>query len=143
MTISDVISIVTQITAITALLTSAVTTVCTIRSQERIKKAEIYSPRLYEALANMAQAYSRLTRGDALSESEREHQSVYIRAASAYYEFSSAAYTVVAVISDKEIRSEITKLIAEIRDCSFIPNCLHDEMFCNIMVAISAHSKNL
>lgn len=143
MTASDIFYIISSLTTVTAIVTPAITTIYTAKSQERVKKAEMYSPRVYDALSDMAKAYSLLMRGEKLPEAESDRQPFYDQAINAYYNFSGTAYTVMALISDKNIQSKITNLITEIQEFSYFPNVLHDKLFCDLMNDITNYLRKL
>lgn len=143
MTLSDIAIILPSITAIAAIVVPALTSAHASKTQVRIKKYELYTPRVYDALSGMAEAYSLLVRGEMLPETESEREAVFAKASTAYYSFTKTAYTVMSLIPKKDVQSQITELISEISTCYCIPNLDHDKRFCELMNDITEYMRDL
>lgn len=130
---SIISAIASSVTAIIAIIAPAITTVCTIRSQERIKKQELYSPRVYDALAEMSESFASLTRKDYSGE---DGDKVYMCALEKFNCFSTACYKVLALIPDKDIHQKISRLLTDRQ--AVYPTPHHDALFIEIMADINA-----
>lgn len=137
---SVVSAITSAVAAISAIVAPVITAVFTLRSQERIKKQELYSPRVYDALAEMSEAYSSLIRKDYSGD---DSNAVYARGYERFGHFTASCYKVMALIPDEDIHSKISALLMD-RQTAF-PSAWHDTAFLEIMSDINAslHSGKL
>lgn len=140
---SNLANVFPLITAIVAVLVPGIATIYTIKINARIKKYELYSPRVYDAVEKMAKAYSSLLHGEELPENERDQNVVYVNAAKAYYQFAETAYIVMSLIAEKIIQKQINKLLSELSNCYYIPNLDHDALFCKLMNDITTYTRKL
>ena len=122
---SVVSAITSAVAAISAIVAPVITAVFTLRSQERIKKQELYSPRVYDALAEMSEAYSSLIRKDCSGD---DTDAVYARGYERFGHFTASCYKVMALIPG-----------------AAFPSVWHDTAFLEIMSDINAslHSGKL
>lgn len=130
---SVVSAITSAVAAISAIVAPVITAVFTLRSQERMKKQELYSPRVYDALAEMSEAYSSLIRKDYSGE---DMDTVYMRALEKFSHFTASCYKVMALIPDEDIHGKISKLLMDQQ--TVYPSVLHDAAFLEIMADINA-----
>ncbi|MBQ7001715.1 MAG: hypothetical protein IJN67_11850 [Oscillospiraceae bacterium] len=137
MDISLVTLVLTSLTALAAVIGPIISSIITIRSNERTKRFEIYSPQLYSAVRKFSDAYSRIPREAALK-TYNEYGKTMLRekAVDAYQEFSSAAYEVISFIDDSDIHDQITNLLAELEKASFA-SPEYDHRFQKVMSAIA------
>ena len=127
---SDITVIMTSVTALAAIVAPVITAIYSGKTQERMKRTELYSPRVYDALADMSKAYSQLSRGtDATDDVTKVHKNAMI----VYYEFSCTAYKVMSLIPKEGIQNQISNLLTEIENYSYFPSELHDELFRQLM----------
>lgn len=130
-------TVVSSVTAVIAIVAPVATSILTIKAQERMKKMELYSPRVYDALAEMSLRYSRLIRGSA-SRSEEEWRTEYSEATNRLQEFRAASYTVMSLVPGKGIQKQILDLLNSF-DHSLSPDKRQDEMFSQLMNDINEY----
>lgn len=130
---SDITVIMTSVTAVAAIVAPVITAIYSAKSQERMKRAELYSPRVYDALAEMSKAYSQLSRGDDITDDAESATKARKKATIAYYEFVGAAYKVMSLIPKESIQAQISQLLTELEQYSYFPSERHDELFRHLM----------
>ena len=134
---SVVSTVISSITAVIAIVAPVVSSVVTVKSQERMKKNELYTPRVYDALAEMSLKYSQLPRRSAATDVEAR-EAERLEALARISEFSAACYTVMSLIPGKEIQQQIMDLLASF-DTSLSPNRNEDKMFCQLISDINEY----
>ena len=131
---SAITALVSAITAIIAIIAPALVSIHSAKSQERLKRMEIHEPRVYDALAEMAEMYAHLSREH---RSDADFEKEYHAAMDKFYCFSATCYKVMTLIPDKEIQAKIATLISD--SSAFSPSVRHDTQFNEIMADITAY----
>lgn len=115
MDISVITLILTSFTALAAVIGPIISSVINVRSNERTKRFEQYSPQIYASVHRFTEAYASFPRWvNYESANEYGRSDLSMKANSAYKEFSAASYEVIFFIPNAEIRDQITSLLAEL-----------------------------
>ena len=125
-----------SVTALAAVIVPGICTYFTIRSQMKIKKMELYAPRVYDALAEMSAAYSQLSRNTDPKFGEYKEPD-YTEASQKFHHFMSSCYRVMSLVPDEHIGLMITDLLNLITQAGFSSTAFTDPKFYQIMEAIS------
>lgn len=131
--------ILSSVTAIAAVIVPAITTAKTIKSNERMKRLELYSPRLFDAVKRMVDTYSQLKRSDQLdnpngqelSESEKVESRILCS------DFFAACCEVMSLIDNNQIQIKLSTLIDDL-DSSPVIDSSSDYTFQQITAAIAS-----
>lgn len=124
-------SIMSSITAVVAIVAPVITSIITIKSQERMQKNELYLPKVYEALANMAKTYASLHRHSTASDDDGKNKE-YLDALDRYHEFAAASYVVMSLLPGECIQQQISSLVRSL-DTHCSPTRDEDTMFYQLM----------
>ena len=128
---SIVSTVMSCITAVVAVVAPVVSSIVSVKAQERMKKNEVYMPRVYDALAEVSLKYSRLIRKSTACDNEAMHAE-YLEALNRYHEFAAACYTLMSLVPGEGIQQQIAELLACF-DGSLSPYAKHDKMFYQLM----------
>ena len=121
MTFDEILTLMPTFTAVAAIVAPTISTAITVRSNERMKRAEIYAPRLYAAVQRLSETYAKFNRSPIYSTTESPPQSVVeTRAAAAYKEFSAAAYDVMALVADPDVHAQICDLLESLEKYPYV-----------------------
>lgn len=134
LSLSAITAVMSSITAIVAIIVPAITSVHSTKMQERLKRMELHTPRVYDAIADMAETYAHLIRE---YPNDSDWSAVDYMAKEKYYCFSAACYKVMGMIPDDSIHNKITALLSDKR--MYMPSDAHDQKFNEIMADITAY----
>lgn len=134
---SVVSAVMSSATAVIAIVAPVISSIITVRSQERMKRNELYTPRVYNALAEMSLRYSQLPRYPTATDDEAM-RAEYLEALNKHREFMAACYTVMSLIPGEGIQQQITDLLSSFEG-SLSPNSSHDKMYCKLMNDINEY----
>lgn len=129
---SVISTIASTATALVAIVAPVVTSFLANKSQERMKKMEVYIPRVYDALAEMTEAYGNLTRIDT-SHDEESYNKLYLLAVERCQEFEAACYKVMSLVPGENIQRHIAALLQDIGHSALMPSSEHDKIFCQLI----------
>lgn len=108
------------------------------RSAERIAALELYQPRLCDALADFAAAYSRLDRGDA-SGYAREQKPTVDECIAAYRDFLAAGYRLSALVPDDAFHRDLRALMDKLGETGFTVWPQTDALFRSVIILAASH----
>ena len=135
---SALLSALPSVTAIVAILVPAISSALASRSQERVKRAEMHAPHVYDALSEMTQAYSSLYRDGEQIYVENPYETM--RATQARYEiFRTAAFQVLSLVPGLEIQQQISELLEAIRKNGFHVAPGYDTQFLALLNSVNAY----
>lgn len=137
--LSQISLILPGISTIVAIVAPVITSIWTIKSQEKMKKLEMYSPRVYDALAELSRTYSKLNRGNNAPNDDESQMALYMAAQSHYYEFMASCYKVMSLVPGAEIHEHISVLLTDIRQFAYSPNRVHDDQFSQLVSEINEY----
>lgn len=102
----------TSFTALAAVIGPIISSIITVRSNERTKKCALYSPRVYDAVHKFTEAYAKLPRkADYDSRSDYGRSEMSLEYLSAFKAFTWAGYEVMSYLPNQEIHDQIIALI--------------------------------
>lgn len=102
----------TSFTALAAVIGPIISSIITVRSNERTKKCELYSPRVYDAVHKFTEAYAKLPRkADYDNGSDYRRHELALEYLSAFKDFAHAGYEVMSYLPNDEIHDQIVALI--------------------------------
>lgn len=134
---SIVSTVISSVTAVIAIVAPVISSIITMKSQERMKKHELYTPRVYDALAEMSLKYSQLPRRSTATDRDAYHVE-YLEALNKHQEFMASCYTVMSLIPGEGIQQQITDLLNSFEG-SLSPSGNQDKMFCLLMNDINEY----
>lgn len=134
---SFVSTVISSITAMIAIAAPIITSSITIRSQERMKKNELYAPRVYDALADLSVKYSQIPRRSTATDVDSA-KIEYLEVLERHGEFMAACYTVMSLIPGEGIQRQIMDLLSDLEHYP-CPDDKHDKMFCRLMNDINEY----
>lgn len=115
MDIAVISLVLTSATALAAVIGPIISSVITVRSNERTKKFEMYSPQVYAAVQRFTGAYAQFPRkADYSNVSDYGKAQISKDAAAAYRSFSASAYEVMSLLPNCEIHGQIISLLADL-----------------------------
>lgn len=137
MDISVVTLILTSLTALAAVIGPIISSVITVKSNERVKRFEQYTPQLYAAVKRFTEAYSKFKRAMDYSGADK-HRQEFLKgqAPEIYREFSAAAYDVISFVPNPEIHEMIIDLLSDL-EYSWKVGTEEDKKFQEIAAAIA------
>lgn len=119
--ISVVTLILTSFTALAAVIGPIISSVITVRSNERIKRFETYSPQMYSAVRNLSKAYSGLPRKADFEAASTYNRTVLSEEAPAKYrEFSAAAYELMSLMPSSCVQNRTIDLLKELEKEKYV-----------------------
>lgn len=136
---ADIALIMSSITAIAAVIIPVISTAITLRHNEKLKRTELHSPKIYEAVNQLVGAYSNLMRYDdpnfsppsGLSAEDHKgfirnrNQATYIQ----FMTFKTACYEIISLIPNAEIHNDLLALLVELERFHHCPDEEHDQLF--------------
>ncbi|MBE6976244.1 MAG: hypothetical protein E7439_03485 [Ruminococcaceae bacterium] len=134
---SVVSAVMSSVTAVIAIVAPIISSIVAAKSQERMKRNELYAPRVYDALAQMSLRYSLLPRISTATDSDAAHAE-YLEALDRHSEFMASCYTVMSLVPGETIQEQITALLASFEG-SLSPDRKQDKMFCQLMNDINEY----
>lgn len=107
--------IVSGATAIAALIAPAISANITVKSNERLKRFEIYAPQAFEAVQKLTESYAGFPRKSDYSGSSDYRQSeLHTKFANNYRVFSSAAYDVMSFLCSPNVNRLLVELLKDL-----------------------------
>lgn len=134
---SIVSAVMSSVTAVVAIVAPIVSSIVATKSQERMKRNEIYAPRVYEALAEMSLRYSRLPRVSTATDNDAA-RTEYLEALDKLSEFMASCYTVMSLVPGETIHQQITELLTSFEG-SPSPDRRQDKMLCQLLNDINEY----
>lgn len=132
-------TIVSAVTAIIAIVAPVITSIQATKSQERMKKMELFSPRVYDALAEMVKAYAELNHFD-LPADGFDTQMILTKEASERCQiFSAASLKVMSLVPSAQVQKHISGLLADIGNTTYSPSPEHDKIFFQLIADVNAY----
>lgn len=134
----DLPILLTSITALAAVIGPVVSTCITVRSNERLRRDELYAPKLYSAISQVIVAFHRLHRKDdfityAGWDLDLRTKSTY----ESYTNFSVSCFELMSLLPDEGIRSQLTDLLSVIGSAGFQVSPENEVAFNQIVSEIS------
>ena len=127
----------TSITALAAVIGPIISSVINVRSNERTKRFELYSPQLYAAVRRFSDAYAQIPRKRSFdSVNEFGRITLNQEAITAYKAFSASAYEVISFIPNNEIQDQIAVLLASLEEAKWA-SPEHDQQFQKLTATIA------
>lgn len=148
MNTSDLVVLLSSVTAIIAVVAPVVSTLVTVKSNERIARLKLRIPQNYEAINRMVSAYSKLqdnNKCDYLADAD-DFQTRH-RMLTEYHEFMAAAYSLMTLVTNESIHQQIIELVASIKQNHYTVYVEDNEMFnkliCDITVELALVNKHV
>lgn len=132
-------AIMSSVTAIVAIIAPVVTSRLTIKSQERVKKMELYNVRVYDALADMANAYASLDTRDTSFGDEAEQRRLYLLSVEKCSNFRSTCLKIMSLVPVSAVRCKINLLLQDIGVSILSPTKEHDQIFYELIKDVNAY----
>lgn len=130
--------LLTSLTALAAVIGPVVSTCITIRSNERLRREELHTPKVYAAISQMISAFHGLHRqGDRVTHSGWDPEQRVRDSQSAYTAFSAACFDLMSLMPNEDIRGQLTYLLQSINSTGFQVSAEHEAVFNQIIAAIS------
>lgn len=126
---SLVSAIVSSATAIIAIAAPVLTSILASKSQVRIKKMELYNERVYDALADMSNAYAALDTRDTSFGDKNIQREQYLLAMKRCSEFKASCYKLLSLVPLKSVQGKIEHLLKDIGYSTLSPLKEHDQIF--------------
>lgn len=126
-----------------AVVAPVITTVCTTRSQERSKNMEMYSPRVYDALDELAKTYSYMTRCYVAEGNQAEQERLYLSSRAKYENFMTACHKLLSLVPGADVQQKIFALLTAIRQDGFFISPKHDEQFLALLSSVNSYMLTL
>ena len=127
----------TTITAIAAILGPIISTIISIRSNRKLRKMEMYAPRIFQAVQKLSDAYSQFPRkADYEATSDIQRPGLVKKSASAHRALIAAAYELMSLIADDDIHAHVNVLIASLEGHKFATS-EHDKKYQSLTSAIA------
>lgn len=134
---ANIAVILSSATTIAAIVVPAITTVFTIRSNEKMKHLELHSPKVYDAVNHMTSAYSEFIRSyELMFYNEQNESAMREQASQLYRNFFASCYEVMALINNDQIHSMILALLLDLENYIGV-NPQHNVAFHEITAAIA------
>lgn len=116
MDISVISLILSSVTAIVAVIGPIVSSVITLKSNESLKRLDLYSPRVYEAAQKFMMLYSKIPRYEDLEwKTELEFSNACKKARGPIKEFIAAGYEVASLMPNENIQQNLLSLISKMQ----------------------------
>ena len=132
-------TIASTITAIIAIVAPVITSIFTAKSQERMKKMELFSPLIYDAVAELVKTYAELRQFVPPTE-DSDAQYAFIEAATGRCnKFRAACFKVMSLVPTPQVQEHITNLLAEIGNTVLSPDSRHDQIFYQLIADVNAY----
>ena len=137
MGITEISLVLTSLTAIAAVLGPIISSVINVRSNERTKRDELYSPRVYEALQKLTEAFGKFPRYHEYARaSELGRIAIAKEYTAAYKAFTSATYEIMSLLPNQDIHELSIALLADLDDLTCIVSD-QDKQFQKLAKAIA------
>lgn len=144
---TDIALIMSSITAIAAVIIPVISTAITLRHNEKIKRTELHSPKIYDAVNQLVITYFNLLHyGDpdtkykpwtTIEESRANKEAFSDLKFSRFKPFKIACYNVLSLISDETVHREILELINTLEERFQNPDQDTDAAFERVLLRIS------
>ena len=129
-------AIASSATAIAAVAAPVITNFFTLKHQERIKKLEVYSPRVFDAIEELTDAYSKLSY---FHEEGTSSTDAYDKLQSDAKAFSAICHRICALIPNKEIHAKATDLLADLEKRGYLTGQSSNKLFDQLIEMIAEH----
>lgn len=106
-------TILTGFTALAAIICPTISTIITVRSNEKTKRYEIYAPKVYSCVQRLTDAFSSYQDVDNYyGYGNDQRRATEKAAADAYRELSSSAYELMSLIPDAALHRQVFAFLA-------------------------------
>lgn len=135
--ISVISLILSSITALAAVIGPVISSIINVRSNERTKRFELYSPQVFAAVRRFSDAYARIPRKRNF-DSANEYGRIALNQEfiDSLKEFTAAAYEVASFIPNNQIHDRITVLLTDLKDAKWATE-EHDRKFQELSASIA------
>lgn len=109
------------------------------RSIERVKRMEIYTPQILQAIEEITECYNLLRRTD---ESRHRGETEYV-VLSPYHNFLREAQKLLVLVPSPKLRKALDVLEAELKSSHYLASGKTDPLFLDLLNAISPEVKRM
>ena len=104
-----------------------------------MKKMELFSPRVYDGLAEMVKTYAKLKRLDPPTYESDTLMALTQEAFVRCQEFSAACLKVMSLVPTAQVQKYVADLLADIGNTTFVPDARHDKIFFQLIAEVNEY----
>lgn len=144
---ADIALIMSSITAIAAVIIPVISTVISLKHNEKVKQTELHSPKVYNAVNQLVTAYTNLMRyadqdfinsnNSTSEENKRAHVENHKLSYGKFKVFKAACYDIITLIPNSEIQDDLLTYLSELENRGYRPEHLDTDNFHSILAKIS------
>lgn len=137
MDISQITFVLSSVTAIAAIVCPVISTIIQVKSNERTKRFLSFSPRLYDSLRRLTEAYANYPRKAFIPCPDRtSEEEILFSSHSSYCALSSACFEIMSLVPSANLHRQIISLLSYMVQSAYATE-ESDQMFNDLSLYLS------